>query len=497
MIPRPSIGVQILALAGLAAPLPAASFYVVPNGSNSNPGTAAAPWKTIQHAADRLQPGDTVFVRAGIYPGPVTVNVSGSAAGGPVTFSNFAGETPIIDGKGFAPPAANTALFLIENQSHVVIKGFKLRNYSSVRRDRVPAGIFVIGRSHHVELRDNNISRIKNTHARGNAFGIAIYGTSAERAITNLVIDGNEVHHLQTGNSESVAINGNVKNFAVTNNRVHDNNNIGIDFIGFEGTCPVAALDQARDGVCRGNVVWNISSRDNPAYGGVLAAGGIYCDGAARILIERNISHHNDLGVELASEHGGKQTSEITLRDNLIHQNRITGLALGGYDAMRGETINCSISNNTFYRNDTRESGSGEILLQFYVKENRFTQNIVCAGRQNLLVGNPALSNSGNLFDYNLYFAPAGPGQSQWQWRKKYKRGFANWKMATGQDAHSIFAAPKFQDPATADFHLQPSSPAIDAGDPAFSPSPGELDIDAASRLTGSRVDIGADEVAP
>ena len=56
-------------------------------------------------------------------------------------------------------------------------------------------------------------------------------------------------------------LNGNVTGFEVTNNRVHDNNNIGIDFIGFEGTCPDPALDRARDGVCRGNVVWNISSR--------------------------------------------------------------------------------------------------------------------------------------------------------------------------------------------------------------------------------------------
>src|SRR5207302_8808195 len=126
----------------------------------------------------------------------------------------------------------------------------------------------VDGASHDIQLRNNNVHHIEYDTADGNAFGISIYGTSKTQPITNVVLDGNEVHHLKTGNSESVTLNGNVKNFQVTNNRVHDNNNIGIDFIGFERTCPDPKQDQARDGVCRGNIVWNISSATNPAYFG-------------------------------------------------------------------------------------------------------------------------------------------------------------------------------------------------------------------------------------
>ncbi len=46
----------------------------------------------------------------------------------------------------------------------------------------------------------------------------------------------------------------------------------------------------------------------------------------------------------------------------------------------------------------------------------------------------------------------------------------------------------------TDDYHLLPGSIAIDAGDPAFVPEPGETDIDGQIRVTGGRVDIGADE---
>ena len=285
-----------------------------------------------------------------------------------------------------------------------------------------------------------------------------------------------------------------VTDFEVTNNLVHDNNNIGIDFIGFEGTCPDAAQDQARDGVCRGNTVWNISSHGNPAYGGDYSADGIYVDGGARVLIERNVSHHNDIGVELASEHGGRATSGVTLRDNFIFKNRIVGLFMGGYDAQRGSCENCTVTNNTFFRNDTRRDGNGEIAFQHFVTGNTVTQNVFVAGRQSLLVGNPATTNSGNVFDYNLYFAPDGIADSLWEWKKSTRTGFADWQSFAQQDAHSIFADPKFVSTTPLNLHLQNGSPAIDAGDPAFAPASGETDIDAQPRVNGAGVDIGADE---
>ncbi len=53
---------------------------------------------------------------------------------------------------------------------------------------------------------------------------------------------------------------------------------------------------------------------------------------------------------------------------------------------------------------------------------------------------------------------------------------------------------PRFVDLANGDLHLLPDSPAIDAGDPDFVPSPGETDIDGQKRVWNGRVDMGADE---
>lgn len=472
----------------------AVDYYVAKTGKDTNPGTEALPWKTIQKAADTLAPGDTAWVRKGVYKERVTVNISGNSTSGFVSFKAYPGEKPIVDGSRFVPPVDDTALFLIKDRDYVLVQGFEMRRYKAARGNRTPCGILVIGECSNIEIRENNVHHIAYNSRRGNAFGIAVYGTSAVKPITNLIIDGNEVHHCKLGNSESLTINGNVSGFEVTNNRVHDNNNIGIVFIGFEETCPDPAQDQARDGICRGNTVWNISSHGNPAYGRAYSAGGIYVDGGTRILVERNISYRCDIGIELASEHAGRATSHITVRENVVYRNRIGGLFMGGYDEDRGSAEHCYVHHNTFFENDTRRDGNGELAFYHYVNNNTITHNVFVAGRQSLLVSNPTTSGSGNLLDYNLYFAPDGASDSAWQWLNAERMGFTNYQQATGQDSHSLFGDPLFANTELRDFHLTQDSPAIDTGDPLFQPALGETDFEGDVRVNGPRVDLGADE---
>ena len=64
-----------------------AIYYVATYGNDSNPGTAAQPWRTIQHAANVMVAGDTVFVRGGIYHEQVFTTRSGNVADGYITVS--------------------------------------------------------------------------------------------------------------------------------------------------------------------------------------------------------------------------------------------------------------------------------------------------------------------------------------------------------------------------------------------------------------------------
>ena len=58
------------------------AFYVATTGNDSNTGTQASPWRTVQHAADTVHAGSTVNVRGGIYEELVSINASGNASDG-------------------------------------------------------------------------------------------------------------------------------------------------------------------------------------------------------------------------------------------------------------------------------------------------------------------------------------------------------------------------------------------------------------------------------
>jgi len=64
----------------------AADYYVNGGGGNdANPGSSVSPWKTIQHAANAVNPGDTVNIAGGTYAETVTISRSGLATN-PITF---------------------------------------------------------------------------------------------------------------------------------------------------------------------------------------------------------------------------------------------------------------------------------------------------------------------------------------------------------------------------------------------------------------------------
>src|SRR5271157_2479 len=84
---------------------PNSSFYVSTTGDDSNPGTQAAPWRTVQHAADTVGAGSTVNVRGGIYQELVSLKASGNATDGFIIFRSYPGETAVLDAEHFAPNA--------------------------------------------------------------------------------------------------------------------------------------------------------------------------------------------------------------------------------------------------------------------------------------------------------------------------------------------------------------------------------------------------------
>jgi hypothetical protein len=453
------------------------ALFVSPAGDDSGPGSLERPWRTIQKAADSAPAGSTVHIRGGVYREKVRVQVSGSEEAGFITFRPYGGEAVAVDGAG----VPGRHLILLQDRSYVRIAGLELRN--NLKCD-FAAAVWIQGRGENLEVSGCRIHEIRGR----DAMGIAVYGDDAAAPIRGLVIAGNEIFDCDPAWSEALTLNGNVVDFEVRDNSVHDVNNIGIDCIGGERTCPDPALDRARQGVVAGNTVYRARSSYEDGY-----AAGIYIDGGCDIVLERNRVHDCDLGIEVGCENKGCVASGNIVRDNLVYDNDKSGLVFGGYDYPRtGEVRNCRFLNNTLFHNDTLGTGNGELMVQ-YALGCDVRNHIVCAAPGNVLLSSTA-PGGGNRLDYNLWFSPAGAADMRIDWGGTLFRRFADYQKASGQDGHSLFADPAFLDPAQNDARLRAGSPAINAGDPAFVPAAGETDFSGAPRIAGGRVDCGAYE---
>jgi hypothetical protein len=88
---------QLGAIFTLRAQSHGGAYYVAPTGSDDNPGTLAAPFKTIQRCAQIVVAGETCVIRGGVYRETVRPAHSGRA-GSPITFTAYPGERVTISG---------------------------------------------------------------------------------------------------------------------------------------------------------------------------------------------------------------------------------------------------------------------------------------------------------------------------------------------------------------------------------------------------------------
>ena len=121
----------------------AATFHVATTGNDAAAGSTTAPWRTIQHAADAVSPGDIVVVHAGTYVG-FTVAARGTEAA-PIAF--------VADGHVAIDGAATTDrdAILIDGGAWIRIEGFTVTGATR-------AGIAALD-CDHVTVRGNHVDQ--------------------------------------------------------------------------------------------------------------------------------------------------------------------------------------------------------------------------------------------------------------------------------------------------------------------------------------------------
>jgi hypothetical protein len=319
------------------------------------------------------------------------------------------------------------------------------------------------------------------------------------------------VHNLNTGSSESVNVDGNVTYFTVTNNVIHDNDNIGFDAIGGEGVGP-SGHDRASYGEVSGNTIYKISGIKNPGEGNSYDADGLYCDGCQYVVFERNLVYNCDLNIEVAAEHGGLNGSYVTVRNNVFYDAYTVGISIGGYgncaqgDRGCGGSDHVVIVNNSLYNNNTK-NGGGEFQVQYRADAtNIFENNIVYAGKQNVWIYG-ARKGSTPTLNWNLYYSAPGykQGTSITYNHKSNFSNFVAYQNGTSQDQNSFVANPDYISLTTPNLDLASGSPAINAGSTNLTCSVGycggsssiygDTDFAGNARVNGSgQINMGAYE---
>ena len=419
---------SLIALPRLGVPAlfqPGGVYYVSPGGNDMNPGTITLPWQTIQKAADSLLAGDTVYIRSGTYHERVIPQHSGSDVDHPITYAAYPGEIATIDGTGIDVPT-DEGLFYIAARDYLKVSDLRIVNSAY-------AGILV-DNAGHITLEGNHTYSTTSS-------GIGVWGSH------DLLIDGNHIERAcANGMQESLTVAG-TDTFVVRHNRIH--NIPGYDK---EGIC-------IKDGSSNGAVYRNEIYQTT--------AVGLYVDAwdkhTFNIDVYQNVIHDaSSNGIALASEQGGL-LEHIRVVNNIAYHNRWAGIWLSGCceGAASHPISDVQIINNTLVDNGWEPWGGGlafdvnPAIQHVVVRNNLLSQNLSFQ-----LAVDPVVPTLTLTIDHNLIDGyRAGEGEIY-------------------GDAPVVGAA-QLVNVVAADFHLRPTSPAIDHGSAAGAPSD---DFDGAHR---------------
>jgi len=444
--------------AQLAADAP--RYYVDATGNDASPGSAAAPFASLQHALELVSSGEIV-VRAGTYREHLVIP---PAPRGPDRVLALTGEPGALLTSVGAAPGLHPDLIYLEGVEYVRITGLTLIGSAPVDD---ASGIRIFGSGSNLAILNNEISGLRGQ----SAMGITVYGSDGA-GITDLSIEDNFIHDCEPAPSEALVVNGNVRRFRIARNRVSDVNNIGIDVIAGESWLSSQLPAQ-------GQLIGNQVTRANSRYDG--SAAGIYVDGASDITVEKNRVSECDFGIEIGAENPQIRAERVLVRDNLVYANYRGGIIFGGYDQRRGRVTGAQFLHNSLYANSrpdelTAQGFEGERNGEFIAQ---YADD--CRAENNIFRAAPGAEEGDDIvafwgvasltLDHNLYFPARLAGAER--------------------DQQPMFADPQFADPEGGDLRLLPSSPAIDAALPA--PNASDTDADGDAR-NPSAPDLGAYE---
>jgi parallel beta-helix repeat protein len=517
--------------------------------SDSNPGTAARPYKTITAGVVALAAGDHVYIKAGEYRETVNVYAYTGTASQPVVIQAYPGDEGKVFIKGsdivtywayeygsqwstswtYRLPSAYPSDWptgpefdqaYIRRVELAFVDGQALKQVTS--RGAMTAGTFFADDgaqrlyvwlsdssapgSHRMELAVRQVgmvfggfhykvSGLDVTHV-ANQYGsaaFAVFGSDIE--VSNNVVEWNNLDGLRvdatraTVTSNIMRNNGGAGIVGSPQSGVFDSNATNSNSWRFGPDHHAGGIKFVGGGPSN-NVIKHHTSRDN--YGP-----GIWCDTYCQNnRIEECLIVNNTLaGIFL--ENSGSNT----VVNNIVLQSRAWTAQpwISGAGLLLSSVDTPLVYNNTIAANDRYGIMVYGDMRNYRPQNSRIFNNVIASntlgGLYFAVSGSSATSSvlASHQSDYNLWYQTSGyfvnyPVNG----KEAEAKTLSQWQGAYGQDQHSRSGDPQFVNLSSLDVHVQSGSPAIDSGTSIGVTQ----DYSGASRPQGNGYDIGAYEQA-
>ena len=305
-----------------------ATYYVATTGKDSNPGTLNQPFQSFKKGIGLLQPGDTLYIRGGLYTEQVdlqTPNKTGTV-GNYMTIAGYPGETVTLQyadtSEGSYGPIKARG-----NRGHIIFENLVLDGTNGTQK----SGWSIRDGNHHFILRKIEIKnfQVSGLYISANDIQVincTIHDQFSETGLpghryygiyfhdgNNGLIDGNDIYNNPGGGIQAYP--GPISNLVIRNNKIHDNN-----------------------------------STIHSPIGGIVVAGSGYT--VSNVSMYNNLFYNNGSSPLSGSSPGiridGANTTETKVWNNTVYQNK-------GYGVSINQAKKTVVQNNIVFGNTKGE----------------------------------------------------------------------------------------------------------------------------------------------
>lgn len=433
-----------------------AIYYVDTAADNGGDGTTTAltgshcAWNQVSDVnSASLSAGDFVYFKRGctFTDATLVIDSGGSSAGTRLTFGAYgAGNKPIItevDDSCILCTSSSCDYITVEN---IKCQGGVLGFISASRYDIIidscdvdsaaGNGIFLTRIN---GFTVNNCTVTNSTNGgiiiygqTGQAFGIC-NGTITDNTVSGCGSDGINVHTADDGTTHP------------GDNFVFHGNNVT--------NCGEQCYDIGRDD---GVGIDNVTFENNTISNGTGTIGAIM---AIKNSVVRYNRFYSNVRTSLSLV---RSCDEVDIYYNTFSDDVRESITFT--DTVGATVTDIRIYNNTFTPGDSHDTGYAFILINPQVNRITIKNNIVVTNATRFFEYSSTATpeNTTTVSDYNCFYSAAGDAKFGNIGGSDHT--FAQWQSGHGQDLHSLWDDPEFV--SSTDFHLQATSPCINAGTP-------------------------------